>query len=32
MKPGDTVYFEEVRVKGPDGTVRKIPGIVFKLV
>jgi gliding motility-associated protein GldM len=32
MKPGDTVYFEEIRVKGPDGTVRRIPGIVFKLV
>lgn len=31
MKPGDTVYFEEIRVKGPDGTTRKIPGIVFKL-
>jgi gliding motility-associated protein GldM len=31
MKPGDTVYFEEIRVKGPDGTQRKITGIVFKL-
>lgn len=31
MKPGDTIYFEEIRVKGPDGTTRKIPGIVFKL-
>jgi gliding motility-associated protein GldM len=31
MKPGDSVYFEEIRVKGPDGTTRKIPGIVFTL-
>ena len=31
MKPGDTIYFEEVRVKGPDGTTRRIPGIVFTL-
>ncbi|MCO5247570.1 MAG: gliding motility protein GldM [Chitinophagales bacterium] len=31
MKPGDTVYFEEIRVKGPDGTTRRIPGIVFTL-
>lgn len=31
MKPGDTVYFEEIRVKGPDGTTRRIPGIVFQL-
>ncbi len=31
MKPGDMVYFEEVRVKGPDGTTRRIPGIVFTL-
>lgn len=32
MKPGDTIYFEEIRVKGPDGTTRKIPSIVFKLI
>lgn len=32
MKPGDTVFFEEVRVKGPDGTTRRIPGIVFTLI
>lgn len=31
MKPGDMVYFEEIRVKGPDGTTRRIPGIVFTL-
>ncbi len=32
MKPGDSVYFEEIRVKGPDGTTRRIPGIVFTLI
>ena len=32
MKPGDMVYFEEIRVKGPDGTTRRIPGIVFTLI
>jgi len=32
MKPGDTVYFEDIRVKGPDGTTRRIPGIVFQLI
>ncbi|MCO5231289.1 MAG: gliding motility protein GldM [Chitinophagales bacterium] len=32
MKPGDSVYFEEIRVKGPDGTARRIPGIVFTLI
>jgi len=30
-KPGDLVYIEEIRVKGPDGQTRKIPGITFKL-
>lgn len=32
MKPGDMIYFEEIRVKGPDGTTRRIPGIVFTLI
>lgn len=32
MKPGDMVYFEEVRVQGPDGTTRRIPGVVFTLI
>lgn len=32
IKPGDTVYFEDIKVKGPDGTTRKIPSIVFKIV
>ncbi|HUH74368.1 MAG TPA: gliding motility protein GldM [Chitinophagales bacterium] len=32
MKPGDSVYFEEIRVKGPDGKTRPIPGIVFTLI
>jgi gliding motility-associated protein GldM len=30
-KPGDMFYFEEIRVQGPDGTNRKIPGIAFKI-
>jgi gliding motility-associated protein GldM len=30
-KPGDVYYFEEIKVKGPDGTTRKIPGIAFKI-
>lgn len=30
-KPGDVFYFEEIKVKGPDGSVRKIPGIAFKI-
>jgi gliding motility-associated protein GldM len=30
-KPGDVFYFEEIRVQGPDGTNRKIPGIAFKI-
>lgn len=30
-KPGDVFYFEEIKVQGPDGSVRKIPGIAFKI-
>ncbi len=30
-KPGDIFYFEEIKVKGPDGTTRKIQGITFKI-
>ena len=30
-KPGDLVYIEEIRVKGPDNETRRIPGITFKL-
>ncbi len=31
-KPGDIFYFDKVRAKGPDGTIRSLPGIVFKLI
>ena len=31
-KPGDVFYFDNIRAKGPDGTTRKLPGIVFKLI
>ncbi len=31
-KPGDVFYFDKVRAKGPDGTTRNLPGIVFKLM
>ena len=30
-KPGDLFYIEEIKVKGPDGMSRKIPGIAFKI-
>jgi len=30
-KPGDVFYIEEIKVKGPDGLSRKIPGIAFKI-
>ncbi len=30
-KPGDIFYLEEIKVKGPDGLSRKIPGIAFKI-
>ncbi len=30
-KPGTRVYIENIRAKGPDGTVRKIPGINLKV-
>jgi hypothetical protein len=31
IKPGDRVIIQKVTVKGPDGTMRKIPGIVVKV-
>lgn len=31
-KPGDVFYLDEIKVKGPDGTTRKLPGIVFTLI
>ncbi len=30
-KPGNKVFFEQVTVKGPDGTLRKIPGVNIKV-
>lgn len=31
-KPGDVFYIDEIKVKGPDGTTRKLPSIVFTLI
>jgi hypothetical protein len=31
LKPGDMVYFDNVRVKGPDGRVRDMSNINFKI-
>lgn len=31
-KPGDRVYFEEIRAKGPDGRIRKLNAITFLLL
>jgi len=30
-KPGNKVFFEQVTVQGPDGTMRKIPGVNIKV-
>lgn len=30
-KPGNKVFFEQVTVKGPDGSLRKIPGVNIKV-
>ena len=30
-KAGNRVFFEQVTVKGPDGTLRKIPGVNIKI-
>lgn len=30
-KPGNKVFFEQVTVKGPDGSIRKIPGVNIKV-
>lgn len=32
VKPGDVVYVEEIKVKGPDGTVRKLASIAYKIL
>jgi len=29
--PGTSVFFDQIRVKGPDGIVREIPPIIFQL-
>lgn len=29
--PGTSVFFDQIRVKGPDGKVRELPGIFFNL-
>lgn len=31
LKPGDQVYFDNIRVKGPDGRVRSMQNINFKI-
>jgi gliding motility-associated protein GldM len=31
LKSGSKVYFENVTVKAPDGTLRKIPGVTLKI-
>lgn len=32
VKPGDIVYVEEIKVRGPDGTTRKLSSIAYKLM
>jgi gliding motility-associated protein GldM len=29
--PGNQVFFDKIRVKGPDGVIRELPGIFFNL-
>jgi len=29
--PGSSIFFDQIRVKGPDGKVRELPGIYFNL-
>jgi len=31
-KPGDMLYFDDIRAKGPDGSTRKLPSIAFKII
>jgi gliding motility-associated protein GldM len=31
-QPGDVFYLDEVRVKGPDGQIRKLPSIAYTLI
>lgn len=30
-QPGSQVFFDKIRVKGPDGVIRELPGIFFNL-
>ncbi|MBI3512319.1 MAG: gliding motility protein GldM [Bacteroidetes bacterium] len=31
IRPGNKVFFEQITVQGPDGTMRKIPGVNIKV-
>ncbi len=31
VRPGNKVFFEQITVQGPDGTMRKIPGVNIKV-
>ena len=31
VKSGNKVFFEQITVQGPDGTMRKIPGVNIKV-
>lgn len=32
LKTGDNIFFENVKIKGPEGIVRKIPGIQYSIL
>ena len=31
-KPGSKIYLEDIRARGPDGTIRKLGGLAFKVI
>jgi|GEM_PF-6332665 len=31
-KPGDTYYFEEIKVVGPDNKKRTLPTIIYRII
>ncbi len=31
-KPGDKIFLESIKAKGPDGTTRQLPAIIFTLI
>ena len=31
VKVGNRIYFEDIKVKMPDGSVRKVPSIILKV-